>query len=194
LTNVIADPDLDLVFAQRVRCNDATEKNYIAALEVARRGQEAADSGPQPTGFGRDQTYGYMVTIGKRVSQQNFESDISMSIENVLASVAVKDIKAASAWYEQLFGRPGETPMPDLAEWKFPRGGWLQIYQSPERAGHGSFTLAVNDIATEIKKLGAMGLDTSKRSSDSKVKTLMVTDPDGNHIAFAEAADSRLAQ
>jgi predicted enzyme related to lactoylglutathione lyase len=117
-----------------------------------------------------------------------------MSINNVLASVAVKDITIASAWYEKVFGRPGTMPMPDLAEWQFPRGGWLQVYQLPERAGRGSFTLAVSDIATEIKKLDAMGLDTSQRSFGSKVKTVMVTDPDGNHIAFAEAADPKLAQ
>jgi predicted enzyme related to lactoylglutathione lyase len=117
-----------------------------------------------------------------------------MSIDNVLASVAVKDLKVASAWYAQLFGRAGTMPMPDLVEWKFPRGGWLQVYQLPERAGLGSFTLAVSDIAAEIKRLEAMGLDTSQRSSDSKVKTVMVTDPDGNHIAFAEASDPKLAQ
>lgn len=117
-----------------------------------------------------------------------------MSIDNVLASVAVKDLKVASAWYEQLFGRPGSTPMPELAEWEFPRGGWLQVYQLPERAGQGSVTLAVSDLAAEIEKLDAMGVDTSQRSSDKKVKTVMVTDPDGNHIAFAEASDPTLAQ
>ena len=117
-----------------------------------------------------------------------------MSIENVLASVAVKDISAASKWYAQLLGQPGEMAMPDLVEWKFSRGGWLQVYQSRERAGQGSFTLAVTDIEAEIQRLGAVGLDTSQRSSNSKVKTVMVTDPDGNHIAFAEAADPRLAR
>ena len=117
-----------------------------------------------------------------------------MSINNVLASVAVKDLKVASAWYEKLFGHPGTRPMPDLAEWQFPRGGWLQVYKLPERAGQGSFTLAVSDITAEIKKLDAMGVDTSQQSSDSKVKTVMVVDPDGNHIAFAEAADAKLAQ
>ncbi|MEO6022335.1 MAG: VOC family protein [Burkholderiales bacterium] len=117
-----------------------------------------------------------------------------MTIENVLASIAVRDIKAASEWYAQLLGRHGEMPMPDLAEWQFPRGGLLQVYQLPERAGQGSFTVAVSDIAAEIKKLDAMGLDTSQRSSDSKVKTVMVTDPDGNHIAFAEATGPKLAQ
>ena len=29
-----------------------------------------------------------------------------MSIDNVLASVAVKDLKVAIVWYDQLFGRP----------------------------------------------------------------------------------------
>ena len=117
-----------------------------------------------------------------------------MAIENVIASVAVKDSKAAPVWYAKLFGRPGEMRMPDLAEWNFPRVGWPQIYQLPERAGHGPFTLALTDIAVEIKKMTAMGLDTSKQSSDAKVKTVMVTNPHRNIIACAETADSKLAQ
>ena len=116
-----------------------------------------------------------------------------MAIQNVLASVAVRHIKAASYWYAQLLSCAGVTPMPELVEWKFPRGGWLQVYQLPERAGQGSFTLAVSDLAAEIKRLDAMGLDTRRRSGDNKVKTVMVTDPDGNHIAFAEAIDPTLA-
>jgi hypothetical protein len=42
--------------------------------------------------------------------------------------------------------------------------------------------------------LNALGIDTGQRSSSKKVKTLMITDPDGNHIAFAEALDPSLAQ
>ena len=117
-----------------------------------------------------------------------------MSIDNVLASVAVKDVKAASAWYAKLFGREGSTPMPEVAEWRFPRGGCLQVYQLPERAGQGSCTLAVSDIEGEIRKLLAMGIDASHRTSNSRVQTVMVTDPDGNHIALAEAADPSLAR
>ena len=117
-----------------------------------------------------------------------------MPINNALASVAVKKLDVAVAWYEQLLGRPGTTPMPGVAEWEFPRGGWLQVYELAERAGHGSVTLAVSDLAAEISKLDAMGVDTSARSSGAKVKTVMVTDPDGNHIAFAEASDPTLAQ
>lgn len=118
-----------------------------------------------------------------------------MAIENVLASVAVKDLKAAVKWYESVFGRPADsTPMPEVAEWKFRRGGWLQVYQLPERAGAGSFTLAVNDIEEEVRKMRALGIECSQQSSGEMVRTLMITDPDGNHIAFAQALNPCIAQ
>lgn len=117
-----------------------------------------------------------------------------MAIENVLASVAVKDLKAATAWYTKVFGRPADsTPMPEVAEWKFNRGGWLQVYQLPERAGAGSFTLAVSDLDAEIARLRKVGIDGGQPTASRIVKTLMITDPDGNHIAFAQALDPRLA-
>jgi predicted enzyme related to lactoylglutathione lyase len=118
-----------------------------------------------------------------------------MAIQNAIASVAVRDLKAAEQWYEKLFGRPADShPMPELREWKFERGGWLQVYQLAERAGSGSFTLAVDNLDEEVHKLRTMGVDTSQRSDGPAVKTLMITDPDGNHIAFAEAIDTTLAR
>jgi len=81
-----------------------------------------------------------------------------VSIDNALASMAVKDLKFAVTWYQALFGRPADsTPMPEVAEWKFPRGGWLQIYELPEQAGGCSCTLAVSDIeeiAAHVQQLG----------------------------------------
>lgn len=118
-----------------------------------------------------------------------------MKIDNAIASIAVKDLRAASAWYEKLFGRPADsTPMPEVAEWKFERGGWLQVYQLPERAGAGSCTLAASDIAEVKAHLQSMGIDTSEATSGAKVKTVMITDPDGNHLAFAEAIDPKMAR
>lgn len=118
-----------------------------------------------------------------------------MSIENALASVAVKELKAAAKWYEKIFGRPPDSvPMPEVAEWKFARGGCLQVYELPERAGDTSCTLAVTNLTDEIQKLDKLGIDTSQRSGGDTVKVVMVTDPDGNHIAFAEAIDSRMAR
>jgi predicted enzyme related to lactoylglutathione lyase len=119
----------------------------------------------------------------------------AMNIQNAIASVAVKDVKSGAAWYEKLFERgPDSTPMPEVAEWKFERGGWLQVYQLPERAGQGSCTLAVEDIERVIERLAALGIDTTERTAGEKVKTVMITDPDGNHLAFAEVIDSTMAR
>ncbi len=112
-----------------------------------------------------------------------------MSIINALASVAVKDLNSAVKWYEALLRKAPTKPMPEVAEWGFERGGWLQVYQLPERAGSGSFTLAISSMAEEVAHLKKLNLDTRQRTSSEKVKTLMITDPDGNHIALAEAAD-----
>lgn len=118
----------------------------------------------------------------------------TMAIQNALASVAVKDIKAAKAWYEQLLARPAKQPMSEVAEWMFERGGGLQVYELPERAGQCSCTFAVDDLDGEVKRLRGLGLETGKQTSSARVKTLMITDPDGNHLAFAQAIDPTLAR
>jgi hypothetical protein len=84
--------------------------------------------------------------------------------------------------------------MPEVREWKFQRGGWLQVYALPERAGGGSCTPAVDDIDEMIAHARKLGIDTSKRTANTRLKTLMIVDPDGNHIAFAQALDDRMAR
>jgi predicted enzyme related to lactoylglutathione lyase len=69
-----------------------------------------------------------------------------------------------------------------------------QVHELLERAGKCSFTLVVEDIESEIGKLQARGIDISQRSSSSQVKTVMITDVDGNHIALAEVLDPALAR
>ena len=49
-----------------------------------------------------------------------------MSIDNALASVAVKDLDMSAAWYGTLLGTQGKRPMPEVAEWTFSGGGGLQ--------------------------------------------------------------------
>jgi catechol 2,3-dioxygenase-like lactoylglutathione lyase family enzyme len=118
-----------------------------------------------------------------------------MPITNAIASVAVRDLKAAEQWYESLLGRPADSrPMPEVSEWKFERGGWLQVYELPERAGSGSVTLAVRNMENQVARLDMLGIDTRRRSAGPKVETLMISDPDGNHIALAEARDPSMAR
>lgn len=118
-----------------------------------------------------------------------------MAITNAIASVAVKNLATASSWYEKVLGRPADSrPMAEVAEWKFERGGWLQVYELPERAGSGSFTLAVKNMENQVMRLRKLGIDTSQRKAEPKVEILMIADPDGNHIAFAETRDLTMAR
>jgi len=118
-----------------------------------------------------------------------------MLIKNAIASLAVSDLNKSRAWYEKLFGRGSDSnPMPEVIEWKFERGGWLQVYKGPERAGNGSLTLAVDSIDEMGEHLAEIGLDGSKRTESDKVRTIMIADPDGNSIAFAEAIDQTMAR
>lgn len=117
-----------------------------------------------------------------------------MSIDNALASMAVKDLDKSAAWYAELLGSRGQRPMPEVEEWTFPRGGGLQVYHGAERAGNCSFTLVVSDIEAVAHHLAAMGVQPGARSDSERVRTLMIKDPDGNSIAIAEAFDPALAR
>lgn len=118
-----------------------------------------------------------------------------MSIINALASVAVSDLKAAAKWYEGLFGRRADSaPMPEVSQWKFPHGGWLQVYENRERAGLGSVTFAVSNLDDQVASLKRLGIDPGRVMITKTAKVVMIKDPDGNSIAFGEATDSNAAQ
>jgi len=118
-----------------------------------------------------------------------------MSIKNAIASVAVKDLSSAVQWYETLFGRPADSrPMAEVAEWEFERGGWLQVYENAERAGTGSFTLAVSSLDEQIADLKSKGIEAGEPMISEKAKVVMIKDPEGNSIAFAEAIDQSMAR
>jgi hypothetical protein len=116
-----------------------------------------------------------------------------MVIVNALASLAVRDLPAASEWYEKFLG-PGTRPMQEVVEWQLQGGGALQVYAAPDRAGRGSCTLIVDDIDDTTQSLRASGLarDVEPARTD-RVDTLMIKDPDGNSIAFAAPKDPALA-
>ena len=117
-----------------------------------------------------------------------------MTVTNALASLAVRDLAAASRWYEKLLG-PGRRPMPEVLEWQLERGGGLQVYSGPERAGHGSCTLIVSDIDSTAQQLRDSGLVAEPQvARDDRVDTIMIKDPDGNSIAFAAPKDEQLAR
>jgi hypothetical protein len=115
-----------------------------------------------------------------------------MTITNALASLAVRDLPASSRWYENLLG-PGSRPMDEVVEWHMDRGGGLQLYAGPERAGQGSCTLIVSDIDEMADRLRSSGLFANAEPvRHERVDTIMIKDPDGNSIAFSQPKDERL--
>lgn len=116
-------------------------------------------------------------------------------IRNALASLAVKDLADAARWYERLFDRNADTaPMKELLEWKFEGGGWLQLYEAPDRAGKGSCTLSVTDLHVQVSRLKQAGFETGEVMHNEMVKVMMIKDPDGNSIALAESLTGDIAR
>jgi glyoxylase I family protein len=90
----------------------------------------------------------------------------TMTIDHVLAVVAVSDLDTASRWYAQLFARkPDNNPMPSLVEWQVADHAWVQVFVDADRAGKGLLNFAVSDLAAEVAALPARGLAPPVRSS-----------------------------
>lgn len=117
-----------------------------------------------------------------------------MTISNALAGIAVDHLDEARQWYEKLLDLHGTQPMPEVVEWSFPGGGGLQIFEDHVRAGLGSVTLVVDDIAGVRSRLSTLGL-TVVRSTDSDTScTTIIKDPSDNQLVFAQALDPTLAR
>jgi hypothetical protein len=77
-----------------------------------------------------------------------------MSIDTVMAGIAVADFDAAVTWYERLLGRRADDlPMDGLAEWHFPETGVIQVIHDPDRAGSALLTLSVDDLEGHVAGL-----------------------------------------
>lgn len=112
-----------------------------------------------------------------------------MSGNSPIASIAVRHLGSAVQWYAALLGRPADVcPMRGEAEWRFERGGWLQIHERFERAGCGAVTMAVDSLDEQIAHLQRLGIHPGKPLGSPRVRVVMIEDPDGNSIAFAEVS------
>lgn len=109
-----------------------------------------------------------------------------MAMQNVLAALAVSDIETAVAWYTKLLGRgPTEMPMKGLVEFEFPGGGWLQLYEKPEKAGMGSITITEDDLESRIASLQTAHIRIDREKETGQTSIATVEDADGNRIVFA---------
>jgi predicted enzyme related to lactoylglutathione lyase len=112
-----------------------------------------------------------------------------MSVNRVLAGIAVADVDAALPWYERLFGRPADAlPMAGLAEWHFPSGGVVQLVANAERGGRSLLTLDLDNLEQELAAIRERGLDAGPLDDTTSDTVLIATaiDPEGNAITLVE--------
>ena len=112
-----------------------------------------------------------------------------MSVDAVMAGIAVADFDEAVAWYERLLGRRADDlPMDGLAEWHFPDTGVIQVIQDADRAGSGLLTISVDDLEAHVARLEERGLTPSAIDDKTSDKALIATiaDAEGNTITLVE--------
>lgn len=117
-----------------------------------------------------------------------------MSVLNALAGVAVKDLAAASKWYECVIGQAGQEPMDGVVEWSLPRGGVLQLFEDPKRAGASSVTLSVENLDEEIARLEKSGVTVGQQTRSVDVATAIIQDLDGNQVVLAQPLSAKVAK
>jgi predicted enzyme related to lactoylglutathione lyase len=109
-----------------------------------------------------------------------------MNIKNALAGISVKEIEAAVVWYRALVGRPPDVrPMPGVAGWQFPGGGWIQVFEDQERAGASTVIFAVENLEDQLETVASLGIEVENREISAIGTVALIRDPDGNLIAFA---------
>ena len=113
-------------------------------------------------------------------------------LKNALAFAAVRDIEDGIRWYKMVLGRKPDTqPMTGLAEWQFEAGGWLQVNENKQLAGRSSITLVETDFEERLKQLKKAGIEPRLVSRGEEVSVVIITDPDGNRIVFAQGKDEK---
>ena len=111
-----------------------------------------------------------------------------MAYTAVFAAIHVADLDAARAWYEQFAGRPPDlVPNDDELAWQFTESGWIYVVRDAERAGRSAATLLVDDLDARLADLAARNVAVGEiETYGNGVRHVVVTDPEGNTVAFGE--------
>lgn len=110
-----------------------------------------------------------------------------MSIQNVVAQIAVSNLKGATAWYGKLLGQlRGSSTVDLLSRWRLPRGGWIQLRASRQHAGASSVSLMVNDLKHQRTAMENVGIEFDAPVEGDPSNIAKLHDPDGNCIILEQ--------
>jgi hypothetical protein len=110
-------------------------------------------------------------------------------IRYLFAGIPVSDYGDAVGWYERLFGRSADVIVKDdECMWQVVDAGWVYVVADAERAGHALVTILVQDLPLHVAGLEARDIEIGEMETvPGKFRRSIVSDRDGNRIAFAQA-------
>ncbi|MDX6540268.1 MAG: hypothetical protein QOI71_1878 [Gaiellales bacterium] len=111
-----------------------------------------------------------------------------MAFTAVFAGIHVAGLDAARTWYERFTGRPPDLiPNEDEAAWQFTETGWICLVRDCGRAGTAAVTLLLDDLDDRLAALGERAIAIGETETYANgVRKTVVTDPEGNTLAFGE--------
>jgi len=110
-----------------------------------------------------------------------------VNITHSFAGLAVSDFTVACDWYERLFESPPDVlPTEEEAIWRPAASASIYITVDRARAGRGLLTLAVKNLDDQRVSLARRGLPVDEATEANGMRTLILTDPDGNSIKLFE--------
>ncbi|KKB09865.1 hypothetical protein VE26_08525 [Devosia chinhatensis] len=109
-----------------------------------------------------------------------------MSIKAIFANISCSHLETSIPWYETILARsPDANPMKGLVEWHF-AGAGLQVFEGPDKAGHGTLTLIVDDVRAEHERLTQAGFEPGTVQEADYTTIVQLRDPDGNLVVLAQ--------
>lgn len=114
-----------------------------------------------------------------------------IDVDIVFTPVPVRDFQAAREWYRRLIGRTEDIVAHDEeVMWRFADPAWLYVVRDDERAGHALVTLCVSDLEQALGDMAGRGVTAGPiEAIGTAGRKAVVTDLDGNCVAFIEVAD-----
>jgi predicted enzyme related to lactoylglutathione lyase len=108
-----------------------------------------------------------------------------MSGVSVTIGIPVRNLQAASIWYEQVLGQPHDIePVPGIREWKV-AGTWIQLDEGAPAGGNWTLRTGVADLTAERHRLEAFGVTLSETHTIPGVISFFnFRDPDGNQLSY----------
>jgi hypothetical protein len=108
-----------------------------------------------------------------------------VAITHTFAGLPVADYTAAHDWYMRLLGREADMfPHDRECVWRLTPTSSIYVAQDPERAGSALLTVALDDLDAHERWLRGAGFEFGEEADGSAPRRLVVTDIDGNRLAF----------